>query len=129
MSYQEISEEFWDLVAPLLEQFKRQTPGGSKPVEFRTLLKRVEINVVSHGYAPHIRRIGEEKTAWTPRQSSCPTQGGRTHLCMVESISGYQNPLHLQENQLFGLAPPGLRSCTHSAIRGHLSACYVPDIL
>jgi len=37
MSYQEISDEFWEIVEPLLERFKRRKPGGSKPLDFRTL--------------------------------------------------------------------------------------------
>jgi putative transposase len=41
MSYQEISDEFWDFVEPLLEPFKRRKPGGSKPVELRTLLNGI----------------------------------------------------------------------------------------
>ncbi|MDT4330769.1 IS5 family transposase [Methylomonas sp. MV1] len=41
MRYQEISDDFWELVAPLLERFKRRTPGGSKPVEFRTVLNGI----------------------------------------------------------------------------------------
>jgi transposase len=41
MSYQEISDDFWDLVAPLFERFKRRKPGGSKPLEFRVLLNGI----------------------------------------------------------------------------------------
>ena len=41
MSYQEFSDDFWDLVAPLFERFKRRKPGGSKPLEFRVLLNGI----------------------------------------------------------------------------------------
>lgn len=38
MGYQEISDDCWELVEPLLERFKRLKPGGSKPREFLVLL-------------------------------------------------------------------------------------------
>ena len=41
MSYQEISDDFWELAAPLLEPFKRRQPGGSKPLDFRILLNGI----------------------------------------------------------------------------------------
>jgi hypothetical protein len=34
----EISDRFWEVVAPLLEPFERRRPGGSKPLDFRTVL-------------------------------------------------------------------------------------------
>ncbi|MDO9105561.1 MAG: transposase, partial [Methylovulum sp.] len=41
MIYQEISDEFWEIVAPLLERFKLRKSGGSKPLDFRTLLNGI----------------------------------------------------------------------------------------
>jgi len=41
MSDQEISDEFWEIVEPLLEPFKRQKSGGTKPLDFRTLLNGI----------------------------------------------------------------------------------------
>lgn len=41
MSFQGISDRFWEVVAPLLEPFKRRRPGGSKPLDFRALLNGI----------------------------------------------------------------------------------------
>jgi transposase len=41
MSYREISDRFWERVAPLLEPFKRCRPGGSKPLDFRAVLNGI----------------------------------------------------------------------------------------
>lgn len=41
MSCPEISDRFWERVAPLLEPFKRRKPGGSKPLDFRTVLNGI----------------------------------------------------------------------------------------
>ena len=41
MAYREISDRFWERVAPLLEPFKRRRPGGSKPLEFRAVLNGI----------------------------------------------------------------------------------------
>ncbi len=41
MSCPEISDRFWERVAPLLEPFKRRKSGGSKPLEFRLVLNGI----------------------------------------------------------------------------------------
>ena len=41
MAYQEISDDFWNRVEPLLEPFKRKKSGGSPPVEFRRILNGI----------------------------------------------------------------------------------------
>jgi putative transposase len=41
MNYREISDRFWERVAPLLEPFKRCRRGGSKPLDFRTVLNGI----------------------------------------------------------------------------------------
>jgi len=39
--YKEMSDNFWIMVAPLFEPFKRVHPGGSKPIPFRTILNGI----------------------------------------------------------------------------------------
>jgi len=41
MSGPEISDRFWERVAPLLEPFKRRKSGGSQPLEFRVVLNGI----------------------------------------------------------------------------------------
>ena len=41
MSYQEISDRFWERVSPLLEPYKRRKPRGSKPLDFRAVLNGI----------------------------------------------------------------------------------------
>lgn len=41
MSCLEISDRLWERVEPLLEPFKRRRPGGSKPLEFRTVMNGI----------------------------------------------------------------------------------------
>ena len=41
MSFQGISDRFWELVAPLLEPFKRRKSGGSKPLDFRSIMNGI----------------------------------------------------------------------------------------
>lgn len=41
MAYQEISDEFWAKVEPLLEPFKRKKSGGSPPLEFRRIVNGI----------------------------------------------------------------------------------------
>ncbi|MEO5355497.1 MAG: IS5 family transposase [Magnetococcus sp. XQGC-1] len=38
---QEISDELWERVEPLLEPFKRKRPGGTKPIPFRNILNGI----------------------------------------------------------------------------------------
>ena len=41
MAYQEISDDFWKKVEPLLAPFKRKKSGGSLPLDFRLLLNGI----------------------------------------------------------------------------------------
>ena len=41
MAYQEISDDFWEKVEPLLAPFKRKKSGGSLPLDFRLILNGI----------------------------------------------------------------------------------------
>ena len=41
MSYEEISDKFWNQIEPLLAKFKRTKSGGSKPLDFRKILNGI----------------------------------------------------------------------------------------
>jgi transposase len=41
MSNYEVSDRCWEQAEPLLEPFKRRTPGGSKPLAFRQVMNGI----------------------------------------------------------------------------------------